>query len=199
MLILLEKNFHLPHVLPLLTSKAGLGKLFKDTNKDGVIEKCDFDEAVEKISSLHHWKSNDAAFKEAQDKVNKIWDGLREQADKNKDGKITKEEWQKMWEGCIKDVVEGKPFPAWQQDYLEFMFYANDTSGDGFIDRDEYTAIYQLFGFSSDDVNVCFDKISEGLPNQMLSKENFETLWREYFSADDESAKGNYLFGRQKH
>ena len=38
----------------------------------------------QKISSLHHWNSNDAALKEAQDKVNKIWDGLREKADKNK-------------------------------------------------------------------------------------------------------------------
>ncbi|BFZ14118.1 hypothetical protein BsWGS_17157 [Bradybaena similaris] len=170
-----------------------------DTNKDGIIEKCDFDEAVEKISTLHHWKQNDAAFQKAQETVSKIWEGLRARADRNKDGKITKEEWTKMWEECIRDVAEGKSFPPWQQDYMEFMFYANDTSGDGYIDRDEYTAIYQLFGFSNDDVNVCFDKISEGLPDKKLSKEDFEALWREYFVAEDVNAKGNYLFGSLKH
>lgn len=170
-----------------------------DTNKDGVIEKCDFDNALEKISSLHHWKNNDAAFKEAQDTLNVIWEGLRLRADKNNDGKITKEEWTKMWEECIKGVVEGKQFPEWQQKYMEFMFYANDTSGDGYIDRDEYTAIYQLFGFSSDTVNQAFDKISEGVKDSKLSKEDFEGLWREYFISEDENAKGNFLFGRQDH
>ena len=34
-----------------------------------------------------------------------------------------------MWGECIGDVAAGKGFPAWQQDYMEFMFYANDTSG----------------------------------------------------------------------
>ncbi|XP_059158578.1 calexcitin-2-like [Physella acuta] len=170
-----------------------------DTNKDGVIEKCDFDAALEKISTLHHWKTNDEAFKKAQDTVSAIWEGLRKRADKNKDGRITKEEWTKMWEECIKDVVEGRSFPEWQQEYMEFMFYANDTSGDGFIDRGEYTAIYELFGFSNDDVNKCFDKISEGLPNNMLSKSDFEALWRDYFVAENDDAKGNFLFGQQKH
>ncbi|KAH9509721.1 hypothetical protein Btru_044336 [Bulinus truncatus] len=168
-----------------------------DLNKDGVIEKCDFDNAVEKISTLHHWKNNDEAFKQAQETVNSIWEGLRLRADKNKDGRITKEEWTKMWEECIKDVVEGKKFPEWQQKYMEFMFYANDTSGDGFIDRDEYTAIYRLFGFSNADVNLCFDKISQGIPDSKLSKDDFEALWREYFVAEDAEAKGNYLFGKQ--
>lgn len=166
-----------------------------DTNKDGVIEKCDFDEALGKISTLHHWSKDDASFQKANETVDKIWAGLREKADKNKDGKITKEEWETMWGNCIKDVVDGKPFPAWQQDYMEFMFYANDTSGDGFIDRDEYTTIYSLFGFSKEDVNACFDKISQGCEGGLLSKEHFETLWREFFTTEDENAKGNYLFG----
>jgi len=170
-----------------------------DTNKDGVIEKIDFDECLEKIRTLHHWQNNDAAYKEAQTTLGKIWEGLRERADVNKDGRITKEEWTKMWESCIKDVANGKGFPAWQQEYMEFMFYANDTSGDNMIDRGEYSAVYQLLGFSNDDVNACFDKISEGCKDQMLSKTDFEALWKEYFISEDENAKGNFLFGRQKH
>lgn len=170
-----------------------------DTNKDGVIEKCDFDEALDKIKSLHHWNNNDDAYKSAQGTLNSIWDGLKDRADVNKDGKITKEEWTKMWEGCIKDVASGKGFPAWQQNYMEFMFYANDTSGDNLIDRDEYTAVYKLLGFPDADVKVCFDKISEGCKDQMINKDTFEALWKEYFVAEDPNAKGNFLFGRQSH
>lgn len=170
-----------------------------DTNKDGVIEKVDFDDALDKVKTLHKWSSEDKQFLEAQALLNKIWEGLRSRADVNKDGKIQKDEWCKMWGECIGDVAAGKGFPAWQQDYMEFMFYANDTSGDGFIDEGEYTAVYQLLGFSNDDVKVCFDKISEGCKDRMISKSEFEGLWQEYFLADDENAKGNFLFGRQKH
>jgi len=170
-----------------------------DTNKDGVIEKCDFDECLDKIKSLHHWNTNDASYKSAQDTLEKIWAGLRERADVNKDGKITKEEWTKMWENCIKDVVAGKGFPQWQEAYMEFMFYANDTSGDNLIDRGEYSAVYKLLGFSDDDVNACFDKISAGCKDEMIDKAAFQALWQEYFTAEDENAKGNFLFGRQKH
>lgn len=170
-----------------------------DTNRDGVVEKVDFDEALEKIGKVHHWGKNDGAYKEAQATLLKIWDSLRALADVNNDGMIQKEEWCKMWGNCIDDVAAGKGFPAWQQDYMEFMFYANDTSGDGFIDEEEYAQVFQLFGFTNDEVKICFAKISEGCANNMLSKDDFQKLWQEYFIADDESAKGNFLFGRQKH
>uniref|UniRef100_A0A0B6ZDA5 EF-hand domain-containing protein n=1 Tax=Arion vulgaris TaxID=1028688 RepID=A0A0B6ZDA5_9EUPU len=169
---------------------------FYDTNKDGTIEKADFEETLKKIATLHHWSPSDDSFKREEDRIQKIWAGLQSRADK--DGKISKEEWALMWEECVKDIKLGKAFPEWQQEYMEFMFFANDTSDDGFIDRDEYSAIYKLFGFSVDEINFCFDKISEGLPDQKLSKADFENLWREYFTAEDENAKGNYLFGKQK-
>jgi len=170
-----------------------------DTNRDGVVEKVDFDECLEKIGKVHHWGSNDTAYKEAQATLLKIWDNLRALADVNNNGKIELEEWCKMWGNCIDDVAAGKGFPAWQQDYMEFMFYANDTSGDGFIDQEEYAQVFQLFGFSMDEVKTCFAKISEGCKDNMISKDDFQKLWQEYFIAEDAGAKGNFLFGTQKH
>jgi juvenile hormone diol kinase len=168
-----------------------------DTNRDGTIEKEDFDQALKKIATLHKWSASDEAYKQEEGRINKIWASLKPRADQ--DGKISKEEWTQMWEECIKDIEQGKTFPPWQQEYMEFMFFANDTSDDGFIDREEYTAIYKVFGFSNDEIDFCFDKISEGLPDNKLSKEDFEHLWREYFTSQDHNAKGNFLFGRQEH
>ena len=42
---------------------------------------------------------------------------------------MTKDEWVKMWTNTLATIQSGQPFPAWQQQYMEFMFYANDTSG----------------------------------------------------------------------
>ena len=45
------------------------------------------------------------------------------------DGIVTKEEWINMWTNTLATIKSGQPFPSWQQQYMEFMFYANDTSG----------------------------------------------------------------------
>lgn len=42
---------------------------------------------------------------------------------------MTREEWANMWTDTLGKVENGEPFPDWQQQYIEFMFYANDTSG----------------------------------------------------------------------
>ncbi|KAK7096267.1 calexcitin-2-like [Littorina saxatilis] len=165
-----------------------------DSNKDGIIDQKDFGDAIEKISKLHHWGTNDEQYGKAKKTLGEIWDGLRACADKNKDGVVTLEEWINMWKVTLEDVKAGKPFPDWQQKYMEFMFYANDTSGDGFIDRDEYVTIQTSFGNNKADSNKAFDQLSKGTDGN-ISKEDFESLWKEYFLSNDASQRGNFLFG----
>lgn len=165
-----------------------------DSNKDGVIDSKDFNDAIEKISTLHHWGKCDKKYGEAKAQLENIWKGLRKFADKNKDDIVTKDEWIAMWEQVLAKVSAGEPFPDWQQQYMEFMFYANDTSGDNFIDRDEYVTIQTLFGNNEADSNTAFDRLSEGTDG-MISKEDFTGLWREYFLSTDSSQRGNFLFG----
>ncbi|XP_076439191.1 calexcitin-2-like [Babylonia areolata] len=166
-----------------------------DSNKDGVIDQKDFSDAIDKISKLHHWGKDDNEYKKAKDKLALIWDGLREGADKNKDGIVTKEEWVNMWAKTLDNIQAGQPFPKWQETYMEFMFYANDTSGDGFIDKGEYVAIQTIFGNKEDDSKKAFDVLVEGNEQNLISKTDFEQLWHQYFLSTNASDKGNYLFG----
>jgi len=170
-----------------------------DVNKDGVLEKADFDQALDKVVKVHNWGQDDSAFKDAQATLAKVWESLRKMADGDGNGTIDLDEWCAMWGSCIDDVTSGRGFPAWQRDYMDFMFYANDTSGDGFIDKDEYAQVFKQFGFSDCDVTACFAKISQGCADAKLSKEDFQRLSQEYFTAEDEGAQGNFLFCRQKH
>ncbi|XP_025082044.1 calexcitin-2-like [Pomacea canaliculata] len=165
-----------------------------DSNKDGVIDHKDFKDAVEKISKLHHWGKNTEQYDKAQSTLDSIWEGLRKYADKNKDNIVTREEWANMWTDTLGKVENGEPFPDWQQQYIEFMFYANDTSGDGFIDRSEFVTIQTLFGNNEEDSNKAFDKLSEGTDGK-ISKPEFESLWKEFFVSNDANSRGNFLFG----
>lgn len=162
-----------------------------DSNKDGVIDKNDFSDCMEKISKLHHWGTNDDAFRLAKDTLENVWQGLQKDADINQDGIVTKKEWGKMWN----KFAESGKYPQWNEEYVKFMFLANDTSGDGFVDRGEYVTVQAIFGNSEADSNTAFDRLSEGSNGGMLSKDDFTNLWHEYFTSDDPQAKGNYLFG----
>jgi len=167
-----------------------------DSNKDGVIDAADFNDAIEKISKLHHWGTCDKKYADAKKTLDEIWEGLKAVADKNKDGIVVLDEWIKMWDATLESVVKGEAFPAWQQTYMEFMFYANDTSGDGFIDKGEYVTIQSLFGNSKEDSEKAFDRLSEGTnPAGMISKEDFQALWHQYFVSDNREERGNFLFG----
>lgn len=42
---------------------------------------------------------------------------------------MSKEEWTQMWSDCLQSVKNGKPFPEWQQRFMQFMFEVNDKSG----------------------------------------------------------------------
>ena len=62
-----------------------------------------------------------------------------------------------------------------------------------------------LAGFTiklvSDIINITYPPMSppQGCKDRMLNKDDFQKLWQEYFISEDENAKGNFLFGRQKH
>lgn len=163
-----------------------------DSNKDGVIDKNDFSDCIEKISKLHHWATNGDAYKLAKEILEEVWDGLKIDADINQDGIVTREEWVKMWS----KFAAANKNPDWNEKYIKFMFLANDTSGDDLVDKGEFVTVQTLFGNSEADSKNAFDKLSAGTPNNMLSFDDFKNLWHEYFSSDDPKAKGNYLFGQ---
>ncbi|XP_041355757.1 sarcoplasmic calcium-binding proteins I, III, and IV-like [Gigantopelta aegis] len=168
-----------------------------DTNKDGVIELTDFEEAIKKFCSIHKWPKDGDKYIAAKHTMSTIWDGLRGFADYDEDNKVTKDEWLKMWSSCVGDLsTDGdKGFPDWQKNYMEFMFTVNDTSGDGFIDKSEYTTLYTAFGIDKATCETTFDRLAQGT-NGKISKEDFKTLWKEYFVSNDRNARGNFLFGK---
>jgi Ca2+-binding EF-hand superfamily protein len=124
-----------------------------------------------------------------------VWTGLKTYADDNSDGEISKEEWFQMWSDCAKKVMDKQKFPEWLSSYMSFMFDAADTSGDNVIDKDEFRLAYTSFGLSAEQCDSAFDAFSENGQIE-LTKDKYSQLWHEFFLSNDESAKGNFLFGQ---
>lgn len=162
-----------------------------DSNNDGVIEKQDFDILLAKICDILEWSHGSEKYVSAKDTLDTVWTGLMEYADTNKDAKVTKDEWLKMWGDCLYDIQNGR-FPDWQKRYMDLMFDVNDKSGDDYIDQEEYTTFMSQFGMSDSDCERSFKLVSGG---NNISRDEFSTLWKDYLSSNDESASANYLFG----
>jgi len=167
---------------------------FYDANKDGVIDWSDFELSINKISEANKWAPGSDKHKKGMEICKTVWEGLQKFADKNKDNEITKDEWFQMWGECLATYKSTKTLPDWQVTYMNFFFDASDTSGDGVIDADEYSAVYQLFGLTKDDCNKAFSVLSKGNTAD-LTRDDFKNLWTEFIVSDDKNARGNSLFG----
>ncbi|XP_041968169.1 calexcitin-2 [Aricia agestis] len=165
--------------------------VFFDVNQSGTIERKDFELAIEKICSLRGWKPGDPKHTETHEVMIKVWEGLRKRADSNKDGQVSVEEWVSMWNEYAQN-----PSAAlnWQQQYCQFMFQLEDASADGAIDSDEFTTVCSSYGIDPQECKVAFAKMAKGKAS--VSWEEFQDLWKEYFSTEDPSAPGNFIFGR---
>ncbi|XP_013420856.1 sarcoplasmic calcium-binding proteins I, III, and IV [Lingula anatina] len=169
--------------------------IFYDINKDGVIEWKDFKIAIEKICDLHGWPQGREKHTTATETMQEIWKALLKYADKNKDKKVSTEEWYLMWTESIKASKNTGALPDWVNRYREFMFYVNDTSGDDIIDMNEYKTVYKSYGITDADCESAFNKFSENQAVK-ITKDEFAELFMEYFVSDDPNAKGNALFGK---
>lgn len=160
---------------------------FFDVNKDGSIEKNDFELAIENIARIRGYKTGDANHKDVSDRFLSIWEKLRVFADTNKDNKVSREEWLTLWTEPLND--------EWKKMYMNFMFRLQDTSGDGTIDEAEFTNVCQTFGIPAEESKSAFVKISNAGKTD-IDIAAYENLWKDYFGSDDAAAAGNSLFGK---
>ncbi|CAH0401069.1 unnamed protein product [Chilo suppressalis] len=164
---------------------------FFDTNKSGSIDKKDFELAAEKIAKLRGWKEGDAPYKKVQESLTAIWNGLQSGADADKDGQVSVDEWNTMWENFSKNPAGAA---EWQRLYAKFIFELEDASNDGAIDSEEFSSVYASLGLDKAEAVAAFGKMAQGKPN--ITWQQFQVLWNEYFASEDVNAPGNFIFGK---
>ncbi|XP_034834801.1 calexcitin-2-like [Maniola hyperantus] len=163
---------------------------FFDTNSSGSIDKNDFEVAIENIAKLRGWKPEDEKYKETEKSLKDIWEGLEKAADANKDGQVSIEEWLTMWEEFAKNPSE--PF-EWQAMYCKFIFELEDASSDGVIDSEEFSTVHECFGLQKEDSEAAFKFMTRG--KKTITWEEFQELWKQYFTSENPMDPGNFIFG----
>lgn len=96
-----------------------------------------------------------------------------------------------MWDTYAKDP---STVMSWQNKYMDFMFDLEDASNDGGIDVREFALVCSSYGIEKSECEEAFRKMSKG--KDEVGREEFAKLWMEYFSSEDPSSAGNFIFGK---
>lgn len=179
---------------------------FFDLNKDGTLEWKDFDLARQRICEMSGWKPGSDKFVHTHELFVEIWRKLQDDCDENFDGKITMEEWLKMWDAFNKDYVKELTkakdppeseikLPGWLEKYIEYKFYLLDRTGNGFVDAEEYEYVMSDFGIPSKDAKNAFLMFSKN-NERKVDLAYFKELCTEYYRSDDPGDLGNFINGK---
>ncbi|XP_050420528.1 calexcitin-2 [Adelges cooleyi] len=166
--------------------------VFFDVNSSGTIDKKDFEIAIERFCNMRGWSGDAEKVEKTRTCLLKVWDGLQSGADKDNDGQVTQEEWCAMWDEFSKNPSAAQD---WQTHYMNFMFELVDTSGDGAIDEAEFTEVCQSNGVSPTEASEAYQKFTKG-GTIKVSRDEFAKYWVEFFASEDQSALGNFIFGK---
>jgi Ca2+-binding EF-hand superfamily protein len=121
--------------------KQKLPRLFAvhDLNRDGVINRADFEEYTRRIASTRGWGPESPEYEELLTRFLTFWNGLEQSARALGASEVTLTEWFEYW-----DRILGTPgmYEQIAEPIGRMVFTILDQNGDGSITAAEYTAAF---------------------------------------------------------
>lgn len=153
-----------------------------DKNSNGQLEETDLQTAFEGMPN------QGKAIKAAR----RWWLLLKYYGDREKDGKLTKDEWNAWAVALVKDLKTTEVGSSRFRRWADAIFDSIDSQERGGISIEEYQTWFDSFGLAGNAVPIfeSLDKDEEGV----VSLESFREHTREFVRVD-EAAIGNHLFG----
>jgi Ca2+-binding EF-hand superfamily protein len=171
---------------------------FFDTNRNGVVDWGDFEVLFEKVKELRGEESKE--YKIIQDAMLTVWKGMLMNVkglsmtdEVPHDAEITLDEWHDIWK-----TYDPRHMTVWQWEYLKFMFFLIDSSGDKFVDVEEYSEVMKIYGLEPKESALafsCFALDHKGNKIAQIDYGMFVQLWNEFFGSNDPNKRGAWLFG----
>lgn len=178
---------------------------FFDLSKDGTLEWKDFDMARQKICDMSGWTPGSKRYLQVNELFKEIWRKLQDDGDENFDGRITEEEWLKMWEAFNRHYIDQQKkskdqnveikLPDWLTKYMEYKFNLLDRTGNGCVDIEEYEYVMSEFGVPCKDARNAFVIFSQN-NEKRVDMEYFKELCTEYYRSNNPSDLGNFINGK---
>jgi Ca2+-binding EF-hand superfamily protein len=157
-----------------------------DENKNGFVERVDFERLVERFEARRAGPPDPELRKlwMAQ------WQAIAAGEHPRGSGQVPLESWLALWNAVLQASFEDRVLSL-----VEHLFRGMDTDGDGEITSNEYRTWFEILGIDraqSDEVFQRCDLDGDG----HITKSEWLLLVEDFFFSDDPSAVGNDIFGK---
>ena len=164
-----------------------------DYNRNGFIEKDDFQGIGENLAILWQLKPGSEKYDSIINGSVRPWRGLEESMKKGNVSRASKSDWLKF---ADKYIVNGsqEQYNRYVHSVVSGLFGFFDQNSDNFISLKEYIDIFIAFRIEVRYSAKAFVKLDINKDGMISQKELMKAV-HEFFRSNDESAKGNWLFG----
>lgn len=171
---------------------------FLDVDKNGVVERDDFEKALQRLAQERGVQDDPDTLERLSERYYGMWRLLQSLCDANGDGQISLQEWLDYLNAALEEDRRQRaessdyrsPFEAMARQFFELL----DVRGNGLVSLEEYRAFCLAHGVDAGRVQECFGKLDVNGDGRLGRDEVIDMVLEFYFS-DDPAALGNWLFG----
>ncbi len=162
-----------------------------DVDKNGVLEKSDFDKIVSSYAEGYNLTQDSETYQYISSNYAQRWDALAKDADTNADNKVSLEEWLSYHDNLLNNP---KSDFLWLK--IASMFIdIQDTDKDGSWSLEEYQVMYKILGIGDDSLAAeIFAKLDFDGDGKIM-KNDLQNLVADFYLSDNPQAPGNLYFG----
>ena len=177
---------------PLQQQKATHNFNLFDQDKNGYIERGDYEAAIHAVGTSYGYQPGTPTYAELHTYFMGLWESLAQRADQDHDGRVSLDEFLAAQAALLS---QREPFMARIATIVEAWYKLSDRDGDGFLSQDEYVMNIAPFGVSAEDARESFKQLDRHGTGLIAQAEMIAHL-EEYYYSDDPEARGNWVFGR---
>jgi Ca2+-binding EF-hand superfamily protein len=162
-----------------------------DFDKNGILEKADYEHFAQNLSQAYALTPGTATYAKMYVETMALWDFVQTIADHDGDQQVSQDEFIAAY-GALTDNDE--TFQQLLMSYAEFVIRMGDRDSDGRLNEDEYATILWCYGIADDAGRTAFRHLVTD-SSGYLTLAAMEKVFAEFFRSDDPAAPGNWMIG----
>lgn len=170
-----------------------LEKMFSvfDHDGDGAIARADFLRRVDDLARYCGWAEDSPQYQRHRNRAIEEWDSLRESADTDEDGRITRADFLRYGESFLADRDAVR---AYARGDVQLIFDAMDTDADGRITVSDYRTYLEVCGVDASAADLFFGHADLDEDGHITRSEMAHAM-EEFLLSEKPDAASNLLFG----
>lgn len=165
-----------------------------DINKNGYLQLNDFSDISERLVKKAGIEDNTKEHRFVVEKCVNLFYELLKDIPQQKTRELLLSDWLDFFRREIIGAKDEELLERYVELFFSFTFQMFDKNNDGYISKDEYAQIFEIYGIDTDRITKSFDAMDH-YKDGKLSRYELKHAIETFFISNDPRESGNYIFG----